>query len=125
MDNQHRKIVGYRELSQAEIELMNLVKAKGAELVALCGELDKLLTANGGQKWEAARASLPADEARREIFVAHGNAAVPTVETSDTSECLEWQRFTAAEPMRWAEIGKTNVQLGVMALVRAIAQPAV
>jgi hypothetical protein len=29
MDNQHRKIKGYRELSQAEIDLMNEVKAHG------------------------------------------------------------------------------------------------
>lgn len=32
MENQHRKIKGYRELSQAEIDLMNEIKAKGAEL---------------------------------------------------------------------------------------------
>jgi len=39
MDNQHREIKGYRELSADEIALMNEVKTKGAEL----GELvDKL-----------------------------------------------------------------------------------
>lgn len=39
MDNQHRQIKGYRELSQVEIDLMNEIKAKGKEL----GELvDKL-----------------------------------------------------------------------------------
>ena len=32
MDNQHRKISGYRELDQAEIALMNEIKAKGLEL---------------------------------------------------------------------------------------------
>lgn len=32
MDNQHRKIKGYRELSQAEIDLMNEVKAEGERL---------------------------------------------------------------------------------------------
>lgn len=32
MENQHRKITGYRELSQDEIDLMNEVKAKGLEL---------------------------------------------------------------------------------------------
>ena len=32
MDNQHRKINGYRELSQDEIDLMNEIKAKGREL---------------------------------------------------------------------------------------------
>ena len=28
MENQHKKIKGYRELTQAEIDLMNEVKAK-------------------------------------------------------------------------------------------------
>jgi len=32
MDNQHKKITGYRDLTQAEIDLMNEVKAKGEEL---------------------------------------------------------------------------------------------
>jgi hypothetical protein len=41
MENQHRKISGYRELSQVEIDLMNEIKAKGEELVALCEKVDK------------------------------------------------------------------------------------
>ncbi|WP_282265945.1 hypothetical protein [Stenotrophomonas sp. PS02298] len=39
MDNQHRKIKGYRELSQGEIDLMNEIKSKGAELGELVGKL--------------------------------------------------------------------------------------
>lgn len=39
MDNQHRKIAGYRELTQNEIDLMNKVKIKGAELGDLVAEL--------------------------------------------------------------------------------------
>lgn len=39
MDNQHRKIKGYRELSQQEIDLMNEIKSKGAELGELVGRL--------------------------------------------------------------------------------------
>ena len=39
MDNQHQKIKGYRELSQTEIDLMNKIKAKGAELGELVAEL--------------------------------------------------------------------------------------
>lgn len=39
MDNQHRQIKGYRELSQDEIDLMNRVKAKGAEVGELFEEL--------------------------------------------------------------------------------------
>ena len=49
MENQHRKITGYRELVQWEINLMNEVKAKGAEL----GELVAKLRANANldQRW--------------------------------------------------------------------------
>lgn len=32
MENQHRKIKGYRELTQEEIDLMNDIKTVGAEL---------------------------------------------------------------------------------------------
>lgn len=35
MENQHRKISGYRELSQVEIDLVNSVKAQEAALLAL------------------------------------------------------------------------------------------
>lgn len=35
MDNQHRKIAGYRELSQADIDLMNRIKAHEAAGLAL------------------------------------------------------------------------------------------
>ena len=39
MENQHRKIKGYRELDQAEIDLMNEIKAKGEELGDLVQKL--------------------------------------------------------------------------------------
>ena len=39
MDNQHRKIEGYRELSQTEIDLINEIKAKGVELGSLVAKL--------------------------------------------------------------------------------------
>ena len=32
MENQHRKITGYRELSQKEIDLMNEIKALGPQI---------------------------------------------------------------------------------------------
>lgn len=49
MENQHRQIKGYRELSQEEIDLMNAIKEKGAEL----GELVAKLRAQEGidQRW--------------------------------------------------------------------------
>ena len=34
MENQHRKIKGYRELNQEEIDLMNEIKVKAAEMGA-------------------------------------------------------------------------------------------
>lgn len=71
MQNQHQKIKGYRDLTQAEIDLMNKVKSKGAELGAL---VDELQSADG----------------------------------------LD-QRAIA--------IGKTELQTGVMWLVRGVAQP--
>ena len=94
MDNQHRKIKGYRELSQAEIDLMNRIKAKGAELLELQAELVASL-----------------DDYQTYL----------TVSVGDDEEV---QRFGAAEPFRWAAIGKTDIQTGIMALVRAVAQPA-
>jgi len=39
MDNQHRQIKGYRELSQEEIDLMNEIKQKGIELGTLVAKL--------------------------------------------------------------------------------------
>lgn len=39
MDNQHKKIKGYRDLTQAEIDAMNAVKAEGVRLGNLIEEL--------------------------------------------------------------------------------------
>jgi hypothetical protein len=39
MDNQHKKIKGYRDLSQAEIDAMNAVKTKAEEVGVLIEEL--------------------------------------------------------------------------------------
>ncbi|MDR8077837.1 hypothetical protein KPA96_19465 [Burkholderia cenocepacia] len=113
MDNQHKRIKGYRDLSQAEIDLMNRIKAKGAELLALQFELKNLLDT----QWETKRADATQSLARP--------AGVGiSIHQGATDECREFQRFTVAEPHRWAEIGKTDIQTGVMALVRAVAQPA-
>lgn len=103
MENQHRKIKGYRELSQEEIDLMNRIKVKGAELLDLHAELVTLLDASKKSKHEDAIGAL-----------AEGN---------DIGEELELSRFVDAEPHRWAAIGKTDIQTGIMALVRAVAQP--
>lgn len=44
MENQHRKITGYRELSQEEIDLMNEIKAHGAALEETVKKVDAFLT---------------------------------------------------------------------------------
>lgn len=40
MDNQHRKITGYRELNQREIDLINQIKALGVELERLTVDIE-------------------------------------------------------------------------------------
>ena len=105
MDNQHRKITGYRELSAEEIDLMNRIKAKGAELLQLQAELAGRLSTDREVKHAAARASKLAPE------------------HESSPESVELRRFERAEPQRWAAIGKTDIQTGIMALVRAVAQP--
>lgn len=47
MENQHRQIRGYRELSQAEIDLMNRIKAKGEELQQLLDQCRAVDVAEG------------------------------------------------------------------------------
>jgi len=39
MDNQHQQIKGYRDLTQAEIDLMNQIKAEGERLGNLIAQL--------------------------------------------------------------------------------------
>ena len=107
MENQHRKIKGYRELIPEEIDLMNRIKSKGAELLALQAELAGRLETDFEVKQIAAKSSQFA----------------PNDFASD--EYVEFNRFIAAEPQRWAAIGKTDIQTGIMALVRAIAQPSI
>jgi len=41
MENQHRKISGYRELNQTEIDFMNEIKEKGKELDLLCEKVNE------------------------------------------------------------------------------------
>jgi len=71
MDNQHKHIKGYRDLSQEEIDLMNEIKSKGAEL----GDLVQRL------------------------------------------------RDNSSLDQRWISIGATDLQTGLMALTRGVAQP--
>lgn len=97
MENQHRKITGYRELSQEEIDLMNRIKAKGAEMLELQAELQSML---------------------------HKQKTLKALDVDTDIGVAEFERFCDAEPLRWTSIGKTDIQTGIMALVRAVAQPA-
>ena len=94
MENQHRKIKGYRELSQQEIDLMNRIKAKGSELLELQAELADMLN--------------------------HQHVKKAVNEGLDPDELA---RFRSADPIAWAGVGKVDIQTGIMALVRAVAQP--
>lgn len=42
MENQHRQIKGYRDLSQEEIDVMNEIKTKGAEVGELVAKLESM-----------------------------------------------------------------------------------
>ena len=110
MENQHRKITGYRELSQEEIDLMNRIKAKGDELMALHKEIVELL---GEQDKAPHIAAADAANARGGAYFIAPSADPKVL-----------ARHEYAEPRRWATIGKTDIQTGIMALVRAVAQPA-
>lgn len=92
MENQHKLIATYRDLTVSEIELINRIKQMEREVMAL----------------------------HREVLSRLVDIKSAVVSSDDTDEI---QRFTEAEPLRWASIAKTELQQGFMALVRAVAQP--
>jgi len=93
MDNQHRKIDGYRELSQAEIDMMNTIKAMGPQMEELLAKVSAHV------------------QEQRQVAHAAGDQGV------------ENSRMDRAQPERWAAIARTHFQEGLMALTRAVAQP--
>lgn len=88
MENQHRKISGYRELTQVEIDLMNRIKALGPQIEAVLADV-----------------------------------ADHVASQSEQADRDEAQRLMLADPDRWVEVAQTNLQQGLMALTRAVAQP--
>jgi xanthine dehydrogenase iron-sulfur cluster and FAD-binding subunit A len=90
------KITGYRQLGKVEADLMNEAKALGAQFEELIG---RLRTCHANQRHAAGAALTPENEAER-------------------------QRLLNAEPERWLAMGRTDIQTGVMKIVRSIAQPA-
>lgn len=106
MENQHRRISGYRELSQAEIDLMNDIKATGPQLQALL----ERVTEHVRQQRQAVHINF---DAAKSLDSVGGPSAAQA----------EWNRLDDAAPERWTHIAGTHLQQGLMALTRAVAQP--
>lgn len=74
MDNQHRKIIGYRELTQRDIDDMNKVKELGKFIGALVEEmendpsLDKRWLENGKMELQKGLMSLTRSIAQPTFF---------------------------------------------------------
>lgn len=126
MENQHRIITGYRDLSVEEIALMNEIKQAGYMLESIAQKVERHVA----KQYEATSPSFKSaddlgldknDEKRDE-------AASVISEVKDTPEearakSTERNRLNYATPGRWSAIGKTHLQEGLMALTRAVAQP--
>jgi len=96
MENQHRKITGYRDLSQTEIDLMNEIKALGIQLHDMV------------------------EKVRQHIYVQA--ALLDTLVNPEVAEA-ELYRLQEAEPHKWQMHGELRLQEGLMMLTRAVAQP--
>lgn len=90
------KITGYRQLSTEEVALMNEAKALGTQFEDLIARLRRYHQV----QWDEA----------------------VTRQLADNS--VELHRLRDAEPERWLAMGRTDIQTGVMKIVRSIAQPA-
>ena len=97
MDNQHRKIKGYRELSPEEIALMNEIKTIAPQLEAV---LEKVKTHVKTQRYNCR---------------CDANMQVLDVE--------EDQRLDKATPERFLQLAQDDFQTALMYLTRAVAQP--
>lgn len=93
MENQHRKISGYRKLAQAEIDLINEIKAEGERLAALLHRVSE------------------------HLFLQRQAAGAEIAFMKEREHLLD------AEPGRWLELARTDLQNALMKLARAVAQP--
>lgn len=118
MENQHRKITGYRELTQAEIDLMNEIKAEGIRLGALSAKVAALAPRRPGSVQTAPAASIA--EAAKGLDAALTLA--PTGPTTVDGLALDADGAVWTDP-RWCAIAQTHFQEGLMALTRAVARP--
>lgn len=106
MENQHRKITGYRDLDEAEVALINKIKALGTQIEFMLGELQMHLTDQGAMLGEL------------QMHITGQVAAARS-----TGDGTEQARIESAQPGRWIAIARTDFQTGLMALTRAVAQP--
>lgn len=72
MDNQHKQIKGYRDLSQAEIDAMNAVKAEASRVGILIEELEQ--NAQLDQRW----VSIAKEDLQKGFMAAVRSIAQPT-----------------------------------------------
>jgi hypothetical protein len=110
MDNQHRQIKGYNELTQEDIDLMNRVK------IGLAAEIQNYLDQVKQRNTEL---RVRAETALRRP-VEHN---MVTMDTSHDAANATLAKLAAAEPERWLAMARTDFQTALMKLVRAIAQP--
>ena len=93
MDNQHKQIKGYRDLSQEEIDLMNKIKALAEEVGELVEEVETFEV----RLYEGLSGDLGVTYAK--IYGDFGTN------------------------LQWSESAKKDLQLGFMQLIRAVAKP--
>jgi len=92
------KIKGYRQLNDTEAGLMNEAKALGVQFETLISHL---------RAYHVTQAELASAR-----------------QAADGNDGAEFRRLVDAEPARWLAMGRTDIQTGVMKIVRSIAQPA-
>ncbi|EKK5568026.1 hypothetical protein PN823_004446 [Enterobacter hormaechei] len=120
MDYPVPPVTGYRPLSEEDVALMNEVKAASKALLTVHDKIVQRIVDRSHQLWaeeQNAETLLRAAEAEGdEEAIAKATANLEVVKTA----VFNWQK---TEPLRWASIGRSDIQQGVMALNRAIARP--
>ena len=94
-------ITGYRNLTEAEVALINQIKAKGVEIEALCNQVDRYID----EQYDKAFGVIAVDD--------------PNLDT-DTDD-PEVARLDSTQPAAWAGEARINFQKALMFLTRAVA----
>lgn len=119
MDNQHKLIKGYRDLSQAEIDLMNEIKEQAVVLSTLISKVERHLFATC--KYEQVETTI---EERAPLLVGVGDEQISVRQGSwSIGPSDDTRRWQTAEPFDWVKRAKNDLQDGFMKLVRSVAQP--